>query len=102
MNEIKFSHRYVKMPQYVEHLETFIKDVAVIEYKDLTPEQIEQDTAIVGGGNYQLPKGKLIWIKLWTPTVNGAHEWGTMRPYRPWTFEYYKKLRGLPVTITIL
>lgn len=89
------------MPHGVEFLETWIKDIALIEYKDLTPEEIEKDTETVSGVFYQLPKTKLIWIKLWTPTINDGHEWGTLRRYTPEKFEYYSKLVGQQVKIAI-
>ena len=96
MNTIKFSHLYKKMPPILNP--TYLKDVAIIDYKLLTPEQIEQDTAIVGGGNYPLPHTRLIWLKLWTE----GHEWGTMRRYTPGKWDYYSRLVGSEVNIQIV
>lgn len=89
------------MPNGVEHLSTWIKDVAVIEYDQLTEEEIRIDTETVDGKFYQLPKMRLIWIKLWSDTIDGGKEWGTMRPYNPEKFQYYKSLIGQQVGIII-
>lgn len=101
MARIVFSHLYNKMPYGVQYLSTWVTDVSIIEFNDLTPEEIQQDTAIVGGGNYQLPHMKLIKIDLWSDTINGAHKWATLRPYTPEKYEYYRGLRGQTVSIVI-
>ena len=102
MKTIKFSHRYKKMPEGVEYLDTWIKDVAVVDYAELTEEEIEQDTAIVSGGNYPLPKTRLIWLKLWSETIDGGFEWGTLRRFTPQKFDYYSGLSGQQVKIEIV
>lgn len=102
MRTIKFSHLYKKMPQGVELCDTWLKDIALIDYSELTPEEIEQDTAIVGGGNYPLPHMRLIWLKLWTDCFPEPKEWGTMRPYNQGKFDYYKSLIGQQVKIEIV
>lgn len=102
MQTIRFSHFYKKMPPMVELLDTSIKDIAVINYKDLTSEEIIKDTETVDGKFYFLPKTKLIWIKLWSITINGGFEWGTMRMYTNQKFLYYKSLIGKRVNIQIL
>jgi len=89
------------MPDGVEYLDTWIKDIAVVDYNDLTPEQIENDTAIVKGGNYPLPQTRLIWIKLWSVTINGWFEWATMRRYTPEKYRYYSSIVGEQVKIEI-
>lgn len=63
MKKIVFAHLFKKMPYDMR--QTFVKDVGVIDFKDLTLAQIAEDTEIVGGGFYQLPKSRLIWVKLW-------------------------------------
>lgn len=98
---IKFSHRYKKMPLGVEHLDTWINDIALIDFKNLTLEQIKQDTETVDGQFYELPKTKLICIKLWTVTINGAHIWATMRRWTPEKEIYYRGLKGKEVNIVI-
>jgi len=101
MNKIKFNHYFKKMPDSIELLDTWIKDIGIIDYKNLTPEQIEQDTAIRSGGNYTLPKTKLIWIKLWSYTIHGGIEWATLRRYTPQKFEYHSSLVGQQVKVEI-
>jgi hypothetical protein len=100
---IKFSHSYKKMPKGVLYKSTYIKDIAVIDYKDLTEAQIKEDTETISGEFYQLPKTKLIWIKLWTTDIeHGGKEWGTMRRYTPQKFDYYQSLIGKEVKILIV
>lgn len=89
------------MPQGVEYTETWIKDIALIDYKDLTPEEIKQDTETIDGQFYELPKTRLIWIKLWSTTINGGHEWATLRRYTPDKYKYYSGLVGKEVKIVI-
>lgn len=101
MNKITFTHRYEKMPAQVEYLDTYIEDVAETSFVALTPEEIEKDTAIVGGGHYQLPNCELIHIKLWSITINGPVRWGTYRPFTKEKFDYYRGLRGSQVQIEI-
>lgn len=101
MNTITFSHRYEKMPAQVEYLSTYIEDVRQKHFRDLTNEEIDQDTKIVGGGHYTLPNTDLIHIKLWSLTINGPVRWATYRPYTKEKFEYYWGLRGSEVKIEI-
>jgi hypothetical protein len=96
MRTIKFSHYYKKMPLVLNP--TFIKDIALIDYTDLTPEEIKLDTETRDGQFYPLPKTKLIWIKLWTE----GHEWGTLRRYTPDKYEYYSNLVGEEVHIEVV
>lgn len=101
MHTIKFSHQYKKMPKHIGI--TKVHDVAVVEYADLTPEQIEEDTAIVGGGNYELPQGRLIWITLEsTQFPNIPARWGTMRSFTEKKYQYYRSLIGRGVRIEII
>lgn len=86
----------------VEWLDTFVKDVSVIDYKQLTLEEIKKDTETVTGEFYQLPKGRLLWIKLWSDTINGGVEWATFRPYTAGKLEYYTKLIGQQINIEML
>lgn len=99
MYSIKFSHRYKKMPAHFN--ETFVTGVRKVQYRDLTQEFIEKDTALEGGGYYHLPPGELIVIDLWTPTISGEHVWQTVRPYNPEKFRFYQSLIGNQVGITI-
>jgi hypothetical protein len=76
---------------------TYLKDIAVIDYKDLTAEEIKKDTETVDGKFYALPKTRLIWLRLWTE----GHEWGTMRRFTPEKFKYYSGLVGQEVHVEI-
>lgn len=98
---IKFSFRYKKMPDGVEYLHTYVKSADLVDYKELTPEQINQDTETVDGQFYPLPHDTLIRIGLWSETITGGVEWATMRRFTPWKFEYYRKLLGQEVNIEI-
>ncbi len=89
------------MPYGVQHLDTWIKDVAIIDYNRLTPQQIKFDTETIDGSFYELPKTKLIWVKLWSDTINGGYECGTMRRYTPQKWDYYSRLVGQQVKIVI-
>lgn len=106
MSVIKFSHLYKKMPPGVLTTESLVVGVDVLDYSQLTPEEIEKDTAIVGGGHYQLPKTKLIHIRLRTEVLEHGvltvPEWGTLRRYTPQKFEYYSGLLNESVQIMIV
>lgn len=95
MQVIKFSHRYKKMPKDMRT--TYIKDVAVVNYEELTEAEIKQDTETVDGKFYALPKTRLIWIKLWSE----GKEWGTMRRWTVEKYKYYRSLVGQQVKIEI-
>ena len=98
---IKFSHRYLKMPHGVEYLDTWLVKLRVIDFSELTQEQIEQDTAIVGGGNYELPKGKLLWLGLYSDALPEPKAWQTIRRWTPEKEAYYRGLLGKQVSIKI-
>jgi hypothetical protein len=49
----------------------------------------------------KLSKGFLIWIKLYTDTLDGPYEWGTIKRFTQEKFDYYKSLLGHQVKITI-
>lgn len=104
MQTIKFSHYYKKMPDLgvgIEYLETWIKEVAVVEYEHLTAAEIKEDTETTGGEFYELPKTRLIKISLWSDTINGGKSWATMRRWTPQKYQYYKGLVGQQVKIVI-
>ncbi len=92
MRTITFSHRYKKMPHGVEWLDTWIKDVSVIDYSQLTEEQIKLDTETMDGKFYPLTQGRLIWIKLYSDSLPKPTEWGTLRPFKKEKFKIYKNL----------
>lgn len=89
------------MPHGVEYCDTYIKSVTHKDYYDFTPDEIEKDTAIVGGGNYELPKCRLIIILLWTDCLPKPIEWSTLRRWTPEKMTYYLSLVGQQVIIEI-
>lgn len=98
MNQIKFSHRYVKMPPKLTP--TYIERIEVTHYDNLTPEFIEQDTRTISGSHYELPKEKLIIIWLYT-AADAGYKWQTIRRWTEEKEKYYKSLIGQQVSIKI-
>lgn len=89
------------MPSNWETGLTYIKDIALVNYQDLTEEQIKQDTETIDGKFYPLPQTRLIWIKLWTVGMKPSDSWQTLRRYTPEKFDYYSKLVGHEVKILL-
>ena len=95
---IKFSHLYEKMPPdfQVSQLIT----VEIVNLEDLDPLFLDQDTAIQGGGHYQLPKkGKFMILHLESSVMNIP--WQTIRRWTQKKEEYYKRYIGRFVDCTI-
>lgn len=92
---IKFSHYYEKFPAVLTP--TFLKGIRIKHYNDLTEEFIQKDTAIKGGGNYPLPKTKLMILDLWTE----GEYWTTVRRWTPDKEKYYRSLIGQEVKIVV-
>lgn len=94
MIAIKFSHRYKKFPPSLE--DTHLFDVDIINLEDLDPAFIAEDTAIVGGGNYPLPKkGKYMILRLCSYSNMGEmHTWQTIRRWTPSKEAYYRSHLG--------
>ena len=60
---IKFSHKYDKLRAMDEHEQPKLLQVLDVELSDLSPDFLDYDTAIVGGGYYKLPKkGKYLLL----------------------------------------
>lgn len=102
MINIRFSHRYKKMPKFFE--DTKLMQVLIVDRKELTKEFEEYDTAYEEGymdkvtKYYELPKwGKLIILVLKT----GNELWTTMRFWTPQKEEYYKSHVGEEVEIVL-
>lgn len=95
MKQIKFSHRYKKMPRVLEG--TYISEVTKVHFRDLTKEFVLADTETVDGQFYPLSQGWLLKIDLWT---NGF-KWQTLRPWNSEKEKYYRSLRGQEVQILI-
>lgn len=92
---IKFSHYYKKMPAVLTP--TYLKGIRVKNYSDLTEEFIREDTETVDGEFYQLSKGKLLILDLWT---EGKY-WTTVRPWNSEKEKYYRSLIGKEVRIEV-
>jgi len=90
MISIRFSHKYVKMPQDFEISTLTSVENVNLEYLD--PAFLERDTAIVGGGHYPLPK-KGRYMILWLESPSGA-VWQTIRPWNPGKEKYYESHIG--------
>ena len=86
MPTIKFSHKYTKMPDGFERSRLIA--VFVTDRDKLCKEFIEYDTAIVGGGHYPLPRGKLLVLLL--QVMESSQLWNTMRRWTPEKEQYYR------------
>ena len=102
---IKFSHKYLKMPFFVEDddKETILIQIFVCEKKDLSEDFIDYDTEYNDENgefkNYLLPEGKLIVLVLHTEGMHGF--WTTLRRATPDKERYYRSLIGSRVKIII-
>ncbi len=107
-HKIKFSHRYMKMPD-LEKTITFLLEVVTIDQKELSSDFVDYDTSYFEGmgrelikRNFSLPKGKVLILILNSPYSFKANLWTTIRRYTPEKERYYKGLRGQEVKIVIL
>ena len=87
--KIKFSHTYSKIPENPDPsrlLETF-----VVERSDLHRCFVNYDTLIAqGGGNYSLPKSKLLVLLL---LAESGELWTTIRRFTEEKETYYRSMR---------
>lgn len=100
---IKFSHRYVKMPAGFEN--SCLTSIDVVNIEDLDADFIEADTAIVGGGHYELPKkGRFMVLHLETPGKESwqSVSWQTIRRWTERKANYYRKHIGEMVRCEIV
>ena len=93
---IKFSHKYWKMP--LHHNPSRLLEVITTDSLQFHKGFVEYDTKIVGGGNYPLPKGKVLLLLL--ITMKGEL-WTTIRRYTEQKEKYYRGLRGVVVEIVV-
>ena len=98
MRTIKFSHEYKKMPEGFEN--SILMEVLIADRADLHTGFIEYDTAIVGGGNYSPPRGKLLVLLLMAH--KSAELWTTVRRWTPEKEAYYRGLRGKHVRCKVI
>jgi hypothetical protein len=93
--QIKFSHRYTKMPQDLSN--SFLLDVWVKNLEDMSEGFLNYDTQYSGGW-YPLPKkGKFLVLFIRT----GYSIWTTIRRWIPRKEQYYRGLIGQEVKIVI-
>ena len=97
MATIKFSYRYTKMPEGFERSKVLA--VFITSSDRLHSDFIDYDTAIVGGGHYSPPSGKLIIILL--QTMESSEIWTTMRRWTPSKEHYYRGMCGSCITSVI-
>ena len=101
MNTIKFSHRYVKMPDDVTY--TRILEVFIANKNDLYKGFVEYDTLIdtTAYEHYQLPPGKLIVLLLQSASKSSYSLWTTIRRWTQEKEKYYRGIRGQYVNIEV-
>jgi len=101
--KIKFSHDYLKMPEYLPIWNrTILCLVHKVHYKDLPSEFIDYDTAYPKDGileNYKLPKTELLILVLLTPSEGQL--WTTIRRWTPEKEKYYRSLIGEDIDIEV-
>lgn len=98
---LPFDGTYRKMPPGVQYCDTYLKDVGIIEKKDIPPAELERDTLRNDGTKYELPEGKLIWIALWTDCLPEPKVWYTHRRFNQERYDQLRKRLGQQVTIKI-
>jgi len=96
MPTIKFSHRYHKMPPAPDP--SRLLEVLVANRATLHSAFVEYDTAIIGGGNYALPDGKVLVLLL---QAEGGELWTTVRRWTPDKEQYYRGLRGTRLAVVV-
>ena len=96
MPAIKFSHHYHKMPPAPDP--SRLLEVLVANRATLHSAFVEYDTAIIGGGNYALPDGKVLVLLL---QAEGGELWTTLRRWTPDKEQYYRGLRGTRLAVVV-
>ncbi len=91
---IKFSHRYKKMPEGFEL--SRLTGIDVVNLEELDSDFLAQDTAIVGGGHYPLPRrGKFMILYIETSRLGiNLCGWQTIRRWTEKKEAYYRKHIG--------
>lgn len=99
---IKFSHRYKKMPEGFEN--SRLTSIDIVNIEDLDPDFLEADTAIVGGGHYEIPnRGRfmILYLETLRPGMN-PWGWQTIRRWTERKAAYYRKHIGEMVRCEIV
>jgi hypothetical protein len=95
---IKFSHAYEKMPP--DFKVSRLLEIEVVQLENLSGKFLDDDTRIVGGGYYPLPKkGKYMILRLESSIMNIP--WQTIRRWTPKKEIYYRKYVGKRVDCKI-
>ena len=104
MNQIRFSHRYRKMPTDEDLAKgTVLVSIQSLEKESLHPNFLNYDTSygdidIFGDSkHYPLPEGRVLLLLLLT----NKHLWCTIRSYTPGKEAYYYSMVGKPIEIVI-
>jgi hypothetical protein len=88
---IRFSHLYEKMPP--DFKVSRLMDVEVIQLENLSGKFLDDDTRIVGGEYYPLPrKGKYMILRLESSIMN--IRWQTIRRWTSSKESYYRRYVG--------
>jgi len=88
MRTIKFSHTYTKLPPTPSP--SRLLEVFIVERSDLHRCFVDYDTHILNGGNYPLPKGKLLVLLL---LAESGQLWTTIRRFTSEKCKYYRGMR---------
>ena len=88
MKKILFSHTYSKMPANPDP--SRLLEVFTVDRSDLHRCFVDHDTKIRFGGNYALPKGKLLVLLL---LAESGELWTTLRKCSPEKRDYYRSMR---------
>lgn len=88
MATIKFSHIYTKIPPRPDP--SRLLEVFTVDRSDLHRCFVDYDTLIRDGGNYPLPKGKLLVLLL---LAESGELWTTLRKCSPEKRDYYRSMR---------
>lgn len=96
---IKFSHRYPKLDVLAgTNNEARLLDVHPVQLELLSPDFLDYDTAIEGGGFYPLPtKGRFLMLIFARP--DGIGLFTTLRRWTPKKEQYYRGLIGQRFTV---
>ena len=96
MNRIKFSHKYLKMPE--DHNPSTLIQVFKVNFGALSDQFIEYDTLTTNSKHYNLPCGDLLLLLLLT---NTGQLWTTIRRHTWDKYEYYQTKVGEQFEILI-
>lgn len=107
MNTIRFSHKYSKMPTAIHKNEknvTILLAMDINDVSNLPAEFLDWDTEYKtekGLAHYELPKGKVLILVLFTITESSDILWTTIRSWNPNKEAFYKQLIGKIVKIEV-